>query len=146
MAEAYSELIQARCQPGFAALVERAAHARGMSPSEWLRQASRTALQLEGISPDAIPRDAGALYDAIAGQRCYALVSGDRIVTLGYHASEPALSDFAPGRGDRVLPVVHLDSEPFDILKHWRLPPTDRLEADRVVRLFHVVPKHWEQA
>jgi hypothetical protein len=92
-------------------------------------------------------RDAGALYDAVEGLgRCYATMAGDRIVDLGYYASEPAVSDFAPGRVDRVLPVEHVDSEPFDIGLHWRLPPIDRVEANRVVRMFQVVPKHWEHA
>lgn len=142
-----STTIQARCLPGFAAVVDRAAKARGMSPSEWLRQAARTALGLEGFDPNVpeAPRDAGALYDSVDGLgRCYALMAGDRIVHLGYHASEPAASDFAPGRGDRVLPVEHVDSEPFDIAAHWRLPPIDRVEADRVVREFPVVPKSLE--
>jgi hypothetical protein len=46
-----SSLIQARCQPAFASLVERAATARGMTHSEWVRQAARLALQLDGIDP-----------------------------------------------------------------------------------------------
>jgi hypothetical protein len=65
-------------------------------------------------------RDAGSLYNSINGQRCYALMAGERIETMAYHASEPAVSDFAPGRGDRVLPVEHVDSEPFDISAHYR--------------------------
>ena len=36
------------------------------------------------------------------------------------------------------------DSEPFDISAHWRLPPIDHLEADRVVRVYQVVPRQWE--
>jgi hypothetical protein len=89
-------------------------------------------------------RDVGALYNAVNGRRCYALVAGDRIVDMGYHDSEPQLSDFAPGRGDRVLPVEYVDSEPFDIGLHWRLSPIDRVEPDRVVREFPVVPKALE--
>jgi hypothetical protein len=54
MAEAFSELIQARCQPGFASLVERAARSRGMTISEWTRQAARTALALDGFDPSHI--------------------------------------------------------------------------------------------
>lgn len=147
MAEPFSELIQARCQPGFAALVEQAARKRGMSHSEYMRQAARTALALDGFDLATIaPRDAGSLYNVVDGQRCYALIAGDRIVTVGRHASEPALSDFAPGRGDRVLPVEHEDTEPFDIAKHWRLPPIDTIHPSRVVRSFEIVAKSWENA
>jgi hypothetical protein len=46
-----SGLIQARCQPGFASLVDRAATARGMSHAEYVRQAARLALQLDGFDP-----------------------------------------------------------------------------------------------
>lgn len=61
MADRFSELIQARCQPDFAALVEHAASERGMSHSEYVRQALRTALQLDGIDPATIaPRDGKA--------------------------------------------------------------------------------------
>lgn len=141
----FSGLIQAKCSADFAAVIERAANARGMSHSEYIRQAARTAVQLDGhdLAPVA-PRDAGALYDLVEGKRSYALVSGDRIVAMGYYASEMSVSDYAPGRGDRVLPVEHVDSEPFDILKHWRLPPIDTIEADRVVRTFPVIPKSLE--
>lgn len=141
----HTGLIQARCLPGFAAVVARAAKARGMSHSEYVRQAARTALQLDGFDPEAMPtRDAGGLYNIVDGRRCYALVAGDRIDHMSYYASEPALSEFAPGRGDRVLPVEHIDSEPFDISTHWRLPPIDRVEANRVVREFPVIPKSLE--
>jgi len=143
----FSDAMTIRCAPGIAELVDRAALARGQKPSEWTRQALATALRLDGFDPAAIPaRDAGSLYNTVSGQRCYALVSGDRIVSMAYYATEPKLDDFAPGRGDRVLPVDHEDSEPFDAASHWRLPPIDRIEGDRVVRLFQIVPKSWEAA
>jgi hypothetical protein len=44
------------------------------------------------------------------------------------------------------LPVVNEDSEPFDLKIHWRLPPTYRVEAHRVVRVYPVVIKGWEHA
>lgn len=50
-ADRHSGLIQARCQQAFAAIVEHAAQARGMSVSEYVRQAARTALELDGIDP-----------------------------------------------------------------------------------------------
>lgn len=101
MAGAFSGLLQARCGPDFAALVERAAQTRGMSHSEYVRQAARTALQLDGFDPATIaPRDAGALYNVVAGQRCYALVDGERIASISYHADKP-------DDGRRWLPVEH---------------------------------------
>jgi hypothetical protein len=140
MADRFSELIQARCQPGFAALVERAAQARGMTHSEYVRQAARTALQLDGFDLAAMAaRDAGALYDSVEGRQRYAMVDGSQIVFMSYH-------DAKPDDGRNWLPVVHEDSEPFDIDRHWRLNPIDRIEADRVVRTYPVVVKSGEFA
>ena len=53
MAEAvrYSDSVTIRCQPEVTELVERAALARGTRPSEYVRQALRTALQLDGFDP-----------------------------------------------------------------------------------------------
>ncbi len=135
-------VIQARCQPGFAALVDRAAQARGTTTSEWLRQAARTALRLDGFDPLVVdqPRDAGALYDLVEGKRCYAWVEGDAIKAMSYSA------DWPQQEGRTWLLVEHEDSEPFDVTKHWRLPPIDRIEADRVVRTFPIVPKSLEFA
>jgi hypothetical protein len=141
----YSDSVTVRCQPEITALVDRAAKARGTRPAEYIRQALLTGLRLDGFDPAAIaPRDAGSLYNVVEGKQAYALIAGDRIADIGYHATEPTLETFAPGLGDRVLPVEYVDSEPFDIAKHWRLPPIDRIEADRVVREFQVVPKSWE--
>jgi hypothetical protein len=47
----YTILIQARCPPAFYAACNKAWRLRGMSQSEWVRQAARVALQLEGIDP-----------------------------------------------------------------------------------------------
>ena len=47
----YSDSVTIRCQPEVTALVERAALARGTRPSEYVRQALRTALQLDGFDP-----------------------------------------------------------------------------------------------
>jgi uncharacterized protein (DUF1778 family) len=56
----YSDSITVRCQPETTELVQRAARARGTKPSEYLRQALRTALQRDGInlaiSPAADPK------------------------------------------------------------------------------------------
>lgn len=146
-------VLQARCDSGFVALVDRAATARGMSHSEYVRQAARVALQLDGHDLAAIaPRDAGALYNVIAGQRSYALVSAGRVLVetsrlddMPDHADanhHPA--GYVPAVGDRWLPVEYADSEPFDLASHWRMAPIDKVEADRVVRTFPVVPKSLE--
>ena len=45
----YSNVLTLRCQPEVVALVDRAARARGSKPSEYVRQALRTALQLDGF-------------------------------------------------------------------------------------------------
>jgi hypothetical protein len=144
MAEAFSQLIQARCQPGFASLVDRAAQARGMSHSEYVRQAARTALQLDGYDPAAIaPRDAGALYDSVEGLQRYALATpaGD-VLAMSYLEAKPE-----PGpddRGGAWLPVSHEDSEPFDPVTQWRLAPIVRVDPDRVVVTYPVIAKSLE--
>lgn len=141
MAEAvrYSDSLTIRCQPGITELVERAARKRGTKPSEWHRQAVLKALHLDGFDPAAIPaRDAGALYDSVEGRQRYAMVEGGQIVFMSYH-------DAKPDQEGRVwLPVVHEDSEPFDIDRHWRLNPVTRIEADRVVVTYPVIPKTLE--
>jgi hypothetical protein len=141
----FEQLVQFRVPANLSAAIDTAAKQKCQSKSEYVRRSVIERLEADGVDPaHIVSRDAGALYDSVEGKRCYALISGDRIADIGYHAGEPSLSDFAPGRGDRVLPVVHQDSEPFDIAKHWRLPPIDRLEADRVVREFPVIPKSLE--
>jgi hypothetical protein len=143
----FTDSLRIRCPASLPVAIDTAAARKLMTPSEYVRRCVIERLEADGIEIATIaPRDAGTLYNVVDGRRCYALISGDRIVTMGYHAAEPALVDFAEGRGDRVLPVEYEDSEPFDISQHWRLPPIDRIEAGRVVRVFPVVPKHWEHA
>jgi hypothetical protein len=81
----------------------------------------------------------------------WALVSGDQILVMRF-GEKPDLSDarfhpagYAPGDGDRWLPVVNVDSEPLDRKLHWRLDPLPlRIDGDRVVREYPVVLKSWE--
>jgi hypothetical protein len=83
-------------------------------------------------------RDAGSLYNVLSdGRSMFALVDDGQITDLTYHHSKP-------DDGRTWLPVVFEDSEAFDTSKHWRLPPVSRIDGDRVVRLFQVVPKSWE--
>jgi hypothetical protein len=146
----YSGTITWRDQPSIAAAVDCAAKARGTKPSEWLRQAVRTALQLDGINPAAIPaRDAGALYDQLIESRKvvtrYAWVESGEIRDMSY-------SDTKPNQQGRTwLPVEHVDSEPFDPVIHWRLAPVFTIHdvygvPDRVVCTYPVVSKSLEYA
>lgn len=148
----YSDSVTVRCQPVMTAMVARAAKSKGTRPAEYVRQALLTTLQLDGFDPTTVPaRDAGTLYDARDGQRCYALVSNGRVLTVVSYSAKPDLSDanhwpagYVPADGDAWLPIVHVDSEPFDGALHWRLPHLVRIEADRVVREFPVIPKSLE--
>jgi hypothetical protein len=56
--------------------------------------------------------DAGSLYNCINGERQYALVEGDKIISIGgYDKSAP--EDAAPGR--RWLPVEFEDATGFHL-------------------------------
>lgn len=141
----YSGSITWRDEPAIHAAVDRAAKARRTKPSEWLRQAIRTALQLDGIEPEPIaPRDAGALYDVVEGQRAWAWIEADAIKAVHRFPADPATN---PDQGGHTwLPVVYVDAEPFDASTHWRLPPVYSIEADKVVCTFPVVAKSGEVA
>jgi hypothetical protein len=143
----FTDSLRIRCPASLPVAIDTAAARKLMTASEYVRRCVIERLEADGIDLATIaPRDAASLYNVVDGKRSYALISGDRIVTMGYHAAEPPLADFAPGRGDRVLPVEYEDSEFFDISNHFRLTPIDRLETARVVRVFQVVPKQWEHA
>lgn len=87
-----------------------------------------------------ISRSAGMLFDRVEGQQRFARIKDGEIVGLYYHDAKPEQEGYT------WLPVEHVDSEPLDIARHWRLKPIDRIEADRVVRTFPVVLKSWEHA
>jgi len=64
----FSDSITIRCQPEIAALVDRAARAKGSKPSEWARQALLAALRESGLDPATSPaRDARTLHDSLNG-------------------------------------------------------------------------------
>ena len=136
-----SDRLMIRCDAGHAAMVDQAARAQGMTASEWQRQAHRTVAQLQGIDPAQFVRhDAGSLYDSLkGGKRRWALIVEGSIADLGYH-------DAKPEDGRTWLPVVHVDSEPFDLAKHWRMKPEARIEGDKVVVTYPVVHKTGEWA
>lgn len=133
----FSESITIRCQPEIMGLVEHAARAKGSKPSEWTRQALLEALRAAGFdpTPKASPT-AGALYDSVNGSQRWAWVEAGEIKSMGY-SDRPA---------DGWLPVVHMDSEPFDAAQHWRLAPNYTVEADRVVCTYPVISKSLENA
>ncbi len=80
--------------------------------------------------------DAGSLYNCINGERQYARVDGDRVVSISGFSSEAPEAD-----GQTWLPVEYLDSQPFDAALHYRDQLTDQVVGDRVVRTFQVRAK-----
>lgn len=126
-----------REEPHVLAAIEQDAQARGLNASTWLREAARESLRARGIDPAQIgARDAGALYDSLEGKKRYACIEAGAIKSMGYYETAP----------DGWLPVVHEDSEPFDIVRHWRLAPVPRIEPDRVVMVYPVIVKSLEMA
>jgi hypothetical protein len=131
----FSDRFTIRIQPELFAAVERSALASGQTYSEWSRQRLVEGARAAGFNPAAMqPRDAGALYDLVEGKRRYARIEEGAIKFMGYFETGP----------EDWLPVVHEDSEPFDIAKHWRLAPVPRIEPDRVVMVYPVVLKSME--
>jgi hypothetical protein len=124
----FPDTIQAKLPPGVASQVEAVASAQHTTTSQYVRTAVM----------DRLKTDAGSLYNVTAAGVPFALVDGDRIVTISYHA------DGKPHDGRTWLPVVYEDSEPFDIERHWRLAPIDSIRGDKVVRQYPVVLKSGE--
>jgi hypothetical protein len=126
-----------------------------MTASEYTRRAVIAQLEADGVEVQPLeadgvevqpleadgvevqPRDAGGLYDLVGGRARYARIEDGQIVDMGYH-------DAKPDDGRTWLPVVHVDSEPFNIVRHWRLNPEARLDGDRVVVTYPVVSKSQE--
>jgi hypothetical protein len=136
----HSGAIRVRMAPHLLDAISDAAGQRGMTASAWLREAATTLASLEGTLTTTASRGAGELYDRVEGRQRFARIEGDQIKGIGYHAEKPE----APGKV--YVPVVHEDSEPFDISWHWRLKPHFRIEADRVICTYPVVLKSLEHA
>ncbi|MDE5460197.1 hypothetical protein [Bradyrhizobium sp. CSS354] len=132
-AVSYSHLLHVRCQPVMNDMIERAATSKGTRPAEYIRQTLLAGLRADGFDPTA----AGSLYDIVEGKQRYALVVGDDIAGITYHHAKPE-------DGRTWLPVVHVDSEPFDIARHWRLTPVYSIEGGRVVCTYPIVSKTLE--
>ena len=150
----FQKLVQFRVPESLSGMIETAAEKHLQSKSEYVRQALLAGLRADGFDVPAAPaHDAGTLYDARDGLGCYALVSGGRVLQVVNYSAEPDLADkdhhpagYVPQEGDAWLPIVHVDSEPYDAALHWRLSHIVRIEADRVVREFPVVAKSLEFA
>lgn len=132
----YSEALTVQVQPGFRSLIDKAALSAGAKPTEWARQALAEALRASGIDPAPKPAPtAGALYDSVEGRQRFAWVEAGEIKAMSYSDDRPA---------DDWLPVVHVDSEPFDAALHWRLTPAYSIEGDHVRCEYSVVSKSVE--
>ena len=79
----------------------------------------------------------------------YALVAGSRILTVALGNRRFPMPDYFPAgyvaTGDeRWLPVEE-EAPGYDPKQHWKaVPPILRIEADRVVRVFGIIPKSLE--
>ena len=135
MRESFTGTLKTRCPPSLLPLIDRAAAGKMMTASEYTRRAVIAQLEADGV--EVQPRDAGGLYDLVGGRARYARIEDGQIVDMGYH-------DAKPDDGRTWLPVVHVDSEPFNIVRHWRLNPEARLDGDRVVVTYPVVSKSQE--
>ena len=141
----YSDVVATRMAPELREAIQDAAAMRGQKPAEWVRRALWTALALDGFNPATVlPRDAGSLYDVLDGRQRWARIEGDQIKGMAYH-------DAKPRAGQVYVPVLHVDSEPFDAARHWRLPPHYTLVSEygtpvRVVCTYPVVVKSLEHA
>lgn len=106
-------------------LLKVLAERRGLSTAALVRSLADAALASEGFP---------------VGDQQYCLVrAGELIDTSFKPAKDPD--------GGEWLPIENEDTEPFDSAKHWRLKPLPlRLDGDRVVRVYPVVPKSMEHA
>src|SRR5258708_7530425 len=116
------KLVQFRVPDALSGAIETAASKRFQSKSEYVRQALLAGLRADGFEPPAIhDRSAGALYDLVDGKRRYARIEAGTIDDVVYFAADPRTDPEQKGR--TWLPVVHVDSEPFDLAQHFRLKP-----------------------
>ena len=142
----HSDTLSVRIDPFISYLISEVADEQGINSSAWVRKAVRAALVADGVKLNEMkPRDAGTLYDVMDGKQRWARIEGDQIKGMTYHDGKP---------DDRIwVPVLHVDSEPFDVARHWRLPPHYALvfsdygvKPDRVICTYPVVVKSWEHA
>jgi hypothetical protein len=115
----FPETIQANLPAGVSALVGAAARSQHSTTSHYVRSAVMHRLNLDGFSTAPT---AGELYDLVDGKRRWARVIGDHID-----------ASYEDGQPEGFLPVVHVDSQPFNPLLHYRHTPSFKVEAGRVV-------------
>ena len=133
----HSGAMRVRMAPHLLEAISDAAGQRGMTASAWLREAAMLLARSEGALPAS--RSAGELYDRDAGGRQrWARIEHGEIKSITHSDAKPDSRAW--------VPVVHEDSEPFDIATQWRLKPHFVIEADRVLATFPVVAKSWEHA
>jgi len=122
----FEQLIQFRAPANLSKAIDRAASQRSQSKSDYIRQALVDRLQTDGASPVA--------------EQQYCLVRGGELIATSF---KPSQDD----QGGEWLPIENEDNSPFDQALHWRLKPLPlRLDGDRVVRVYPVVPKSMEHA
>ncbi|MCK1742217.1 hypothetical protein IVA80_15435 [Bradyrhizobium sp. 139] len=106
-------------------LLKAAAERKGVTVSAYLRSLADAALVAEGFP---------------VGEQQYCLVRGGELVATGFKPSKDE-------DGGVWLPIENEDNQPFDPAQHWRLKPLPlRLDGERVVRVYPVVPKSMEHA
>jgi hypothetical protein len=129
----FPNLLQARCPETFLPLIERAAQSQCMSASEYIRRSVVERLLQDGFKIEIEPQQ-------------YALVENGSLALVGpANNRRIAISTKLDDDDPRTwLPVETEDSEPFDPKCHWRLPPTYRVDGDRVVRTYPVITKSLE--
>jgi hypothetical protein len=113
-------------------MVKAAAERDFLNASQWLSRAVTAALEAKGFTVE--PQQ-------------YALVSPAGELVHGTNGN--VIMTFLPHPDDRGewLPVENEDSEPFDPAKHWRGKPLPlRVDGERVVRTYPIVPKTMEHA
>ncbi|RXT48751.1 hypothetical protein [Bradyrhizobium betae] len=129
---AFEQLVQFRAPTNLSEAIERAARRRCQSKSDYIRQTLIDRLQTDGASP--------------AAEQQYALVANGSVMLP---RGDDPVTTFRPTPDDRGewFPIENEDSQPFDPVLHWRLKPLPlRLDGERVVRVYPVVPKTMEYA
>lgn len=129
----FPNLLQARCPQTLPPIIERAAQSQCMTASEYIRRSVVERLLLDGFKIDIEPQQ-------------YALVENGSLALVGPANNRriAIVTQLDEGDTRTWLPVENEDSEPFDPKRHWRLAPTYRVDGDRVVRTYPVIPKSLE--
>jgi hypothetical protein len=136
----FTDSLRIRCPASLPVAIDTAAARKLMTPSEYVRRCVIERLEADGIEIATIaPRDAE-----------YALVAGDRVLTrwIGdpgvWPIADHCPAGYVPTGAERWLPIEE-ECLGYDPKQHWKkTPPTVRLEADRVVRVFDLIPKTLE--